>query len=388
MERDKNGFTLIELLAVIMVIAVIAVITIPTVFNILENSRKGTMIDSAYGYVRGVDVVSTSLMTSDNRLDGIIDVSRLNDIVDYTGNMPSEGYVELYNDEIVGYSLKFGDYVVTMDRSTGEVTAIKNGSIVSVTAFANSCANPNYNPTDESLFRYRELSDNTVIITGYSLGSTDIKIPCSINGARVISIDRHAFENDQLTSVMIPDSVTSIGSSAFASNQLTSITIPDSVTSIGLCAFENNQLTDVKIGTGLTSIDMYTFRNNKLSSIVIPGNVTSIGSDAFSDNMLINLVLSNGITSIGATAFMNNQLTSVVIPESVTSIGNGAFFKHIKTGNSDIYSDNSNSNLTTIYNNTGRSFNWKYITDGSNNATFVTGIIPHAAGNITVTTSN
>lgn len=63
---------------------------------------------------------------------------------------------------------------------------------------------------------------------------TDLVIPGSVT-----SIGRHAFQNcSGLTSINIPNSVTSIGNSAFSGcSGLTSITIPDSVISIGWCAF-------------------------------------------------------------------------------------------------------------------------------------------------------
>ncbi|NCA93173.1 leucine-rich repeat domain-containing protein, partial [bacterium] len=72
----------------------------------------------------------------------------------------------------------------------------------------------------------------------------------------------YKFTCEDLTSVSIPDSVTSIGAWAFSDcTSLTSITIPDSVTSIGDVAF-----------SGCTS----------LTSITIPDSVTSIGAWAFS----------------------------------------------------------------------------------------------------------
>ena len=64
-----------------------------------------------------------------------------------------------------------------------------------------------------------------------------------------------------LTSVVIPDSVTSIGDGAFQScRSLTSIVIPDSVTSIGYEAFRGcSSLTSVTIPDSVTSISNYAF---------------------------------------------------------------------------------------------------------------------------------
>ena len=56
---------------------------------------------------------------------------------------------------------------------------------------------------------------------------------------KVTSIGSDAFKYSSLTSVTIPNSVTSIGGSAFYyCSSLTSVTIPNSVTSIGSYAFE------------------------------------------------------------------------------------------------------------------------------------------------------
>lgn len=111
---------------------------------------------------------------------------------------------------------------------------------------------------------------------------TSIKIP---NG--ITSIGSGAFENcTSLTSITIPDSVTSIGSGAFKNcSSLTSIIIPDSVTSIGFLAFNNCRgLTSIKIPNGITSIDWKTFSGcSNLTSITIPNSVTFIKQYAFKD---------------------------------------------------------------------------------------------------------
>ena len=88
-----------------------------------------------------------------------------------------------------------------------------------------------------------------------------------------------------LTSITIPNSVTSIGGWAFYKcSSLTSVIIPNSVTSIGYSAFKScSSLTSVTIGNSVTSIGEETFRYcSSLTSITIPNSVTSIGNYAFS----------------------------------------------------------------------------------------------------------
>jgi hypothetical protein len=114
--------------------------------------------------------------------------------------------------------------------------------------------------------------------------------------------------NNSVTSITIPNSVTSIGVAAFyGCTSLTSIIIPNSVTSIGAAAFY-----------GCTS----------LTSIIIPNSVTSIRNNTFIDcTSLTSITIPNSVTSIGNSVFYGcTGLTSITIPNSVTSIGNSAFY--------------------------------------------------------------
>ena len=136
-----------------------------------------------------------------------------------------------------------------------------------------------------------------------------VTIPSTLGGKPVTSIGNYAFYIDctGLTSVTIPDSVTSIGSSAFyGCRGLTSVTIPDSVTSIGSSAFSNC---------------------SRLTSVAIPDSVTSIGHSAFNQcSGLTSVSLGDGLTYIGTNAFYAcSSLTSVTIPDSVRIIDKGAF---------------------------------------------------------------
>ena len=173
-----------------------------------------------------------------------------------------------------------------------------------------------------------------------------------------------------LSSITIPNSVTSIGDNAFNGSSLTSITIPNSVTSIGNWAFEDcSSLESVTIGNSVTSIGERAFEAcSSLTSITIPNSVTSIGSGAFQYcSSLSSITIPNSVTSIGSSAFNGcssltapvynahcfaymptsfegaytipdgikqiaggafsgcSSLSSITIPESVTSIGGAAF---------------------------------------------------------------
>ena len=157
-------------------------------------------------------------------------------------------------------------------------------------------------------------------------------------------INNYAFDGcDSLTSVEIPDSVTSIGVQAFSGcDSLTSIEIPNSVTSIGDEAFAYcDNLTSVTIGNSVTNIgDDAFYYCNYLTNIKVDANNTTykdIDGNLYSKDgtTLIQyaigktqttFTISNSVTSIGDYAFYNcDSLTSVTIPNSVTSIGDGAF---------------------------------------------------------------
>jgi len=170
-------------------------------------------------------------------------------------------------------------------------------------------------------------------------GLTSITIPNSVT-----SIGSSAFSGcTGLTSITIPNSVTSIGSGAFLGcTGLTSVTIPNSVTSIGGGAFSGcTGLIQIIVDSNnskYTSLDGVLFNENRTSLIAypnekstqytIPNSVTSIGSSAFSGcTGLTSVTIPNSVTSIGQNAFSGcTGLTSITIPNSVTSIGYNAFF--------------------------------------------------------------
>ena len=188
---------------------------------------------------------------------------------------------------------------------------------------------PNLDPYRNRIKEYLIPEGTTEIedhqFEGYS-GLSSIVIPNSVS-----SIGQMAFYNCLfLNELIIPDSVTTIAPKAFIDcHYLTSITIPDSVTSLGAEAFKTcTRLTSVTLSANLTSIEDSLFSGcHQLNSVYIPEGITKIGRNAFDYcTSLTSITLPNSLTEIGYQAFNDcYSLTSIVIPQNVTIIDQLAF---------------------------------------------------------------
>ena len=141
-----------------------------------------------------------------------------------------------------------------------------------------------------------------------------------------------------LSSIVIPDSVTSIGNGVYYDCcSLEYIYIPKSVICLKgnpfygwngkLECFSLNFMYECDILFNKDKSRIISFRNQKQTSYVISNSVTSIGDHAFYGcSSLAEVIIPNSVTSIGNYVFSKcSSLSSIVIPDSVNSIGEGAF---------------------------------------------------------------
>jgi hypothetical protein len=169
-------------------------------------------------------------------------------------------------------------------------------------------------------------------LTKYVGTVTSLIIPDAFNGLPVNAIAADVFSgNTTLTSVDIPDSITSIGANAFKDcTKLKTIVLPSQLTVISDDLFSGcSTLATVTLPSSLTAIGKEAFLNcdRLTSSFVLPSALTSLGTAVFQGcKTLGNVTLPSSITSIPAHLFDScTQLTSVTLPDSITSIGDYAF---------------------------------------------------------------
>ena len=141
------------------------------------------------------------------------------------------------------------------------------------------------------------------------------------------------FDPSPLKSVDFSECVNleSIGDDAFNKCPLTSLVLPDSLTSIGAGVFKDcTELKSVNLldCVNLKSIGANAFNNcAELTSVVIPANVESIGENAFVKTGLTSVSFASGskLEVINSGVFAKTKLTAITLPASLKSIGTGAF---------------------------------------------------------------
>lgn len=165
----------------------------------------------------------------------------------------------------------------------------------------------------------------------YTGNETDLVLPTTYRDA-LYQINQYAFyDGTQLTSVVIPATVTAIGDYAFAGcSALTKIAVPSSVTKIGQYAFSKcTALNDItvsdsvrQIGQGAFSETGYENDSDNWEKGLLYLNCHLIAAD----NALKTAVLAKNVLTIADHTFASCiDLTEITLPASLKVIGDSAF---------------------------------------------------------------
>ena len=226
--------------------------------------------------------------------------------------------------------------------------------IISMSVFKVDAKAEDEKITTDGLFIYGKDIYNTdggYMICKYQGDSGNVVIPSKIDGVSVTAIGQYAFNEKNITSLVIPngvrtieegafyyckklaqvtlpDSLTAIRDSAFYQcESLTSVVLPDTLSELGAYAFGDcYKLQSFNIPTGITVLKKAVFRCSEITNLTVPSNIKKIEYEAFglNDKMTV-LSLPEGLTELGENALRGlRRVGKIEIPASVTKIGEGA----------------------------------------------------------------
>lgn len=130
--------------------------------------------------------------------------------------------------------------------------------------------------------------------------------------------------------MVIPSSVTSIGEWAFGCRNnnptLQSVVIEANITEIPECCFYlQTKLTSLSLPEGITSIGNDAFNQCKITSLTLPASLKTIGARAFSNNRITQLTIPDKVETIENDAFAYNSIGNIDFPATLVSLHATAF---------------------------------------------------------------
>lgn len=194
-----------------------------------------------------------------------------------------------------------------------------------------------------TVFGYETTDGGAVITVLKSEYSKMVRVPHSINGLTVVGIGDGVFDgktSEKISSVTVPDTVTSIGKNTFRGCAGIKITVEGSLTHVGENAFLGcDGLNSVSFGEGLSEIATQAFSGcTSLTELRFPSTLSKIEENAFEDCSSVVFAVMHGRTKVGNSAFIGcDALVTVYY------YGDAAAFDSIYSGENDAH---GNSRLT------------------------------------------
>ena len=141
---------------------------------------------------------------------------------------------------------------------------------------------------------------------------------------RIIEVDRDIRQlnliESGLTSITLPEGLTSLKDLNLSGNQLTNLTLPDGLMSLKTLDLRRNLLTSLTLPEGLTNLETLGLSENRLTSLTLPDGLPNLEDLLLHSNQLTSFTLPEGLTNLWGLYLYNNQLTNFTLPEGLTSL--------------------------------------------------------------------
>lgn len=230
-----------------------------------------------------------------------------------------------FHKEIHTISVPYGPILVEVNNGTGKITAemMKNYDC----------------PSELVIPEQYHVTEIPWIGFGMGYGKKIDGLTTVVLPEGLTTIGDSAFQHcGNLTSITLPDSLTNIEQYAFSYCGLESVTLPKNVAKIEHGAFHScNDLREIEVdpdNSTFTSVDgvvltrsgtLVVCPNGKEGVYVAPENVTAVADEAFRDcEKLTDIILPDGVTTLGSSAFMGFE-GNVTLPDSIVEISTSVF---------------------------------------------------------------
>lgn len=305
------------------------------VFTFVEISDKTTLegqklvkyaIDNGWTELAGIYCADENVTDifyrivpadADNKIFSVIDSDKINYAGKVTKNEINENDVTL---AFQAHCIQTTPYITENETQLGAAIA----------AYKQLDRAVDYEP--EENFNTYDNEDGTVNIYSYNGSNSVVNIPPTIDGMTVVKIGNNAFrENETITKVTIPSTVTEVEVGAFSKTpNLTQVKISKNLTNLWGSAFKESGLTDITIPAGVKTLtDSCLSDNPNLVTVNMTEGLEEIGNNVFANCTSWKTVfLPEGLTKLSGAAFNGcTSLESVTIPESVTDFGESFNFE-------------------------------------------------------------
>jgi type II secretory pathway pseudopilin PulG len=235
MKRIESGFTLLELIIIIAILAILSAVIIPVVSGYIEkaNVAADTANLRMLNSVSQVFRLESDPITEDLFSGITTDAARMNTLVSY-------GYLNAIltpkqEDRYFAWMSDTQQWMLVSQKTPTTLTGVTMATGGHIGYIKGS----------------------------YSGSEMDMVVPLKLDGVDITHVYQDVFNGKGLTSVEFdPDTkITEIHARAFNNNNLTEVVIPDSVQKLDYAAFNNNPITKITIGSDVI-FESNVFRNN------------------------------------------------------------------------------------------------------------------------------